>query len=62
MTSVRGRGRPVRRGQAFEALTGPPSSNGDYKDPLGSNESGLFKAFSGSEASAGPPKALPGPP
>ncbi len=35
MTSVRGRGRPVHKGQAFKALTGPPSSNRDHKNPLG---------------------------
>ncbi len=65
MTSVRGRGRPVRRGPASEAPTGPPSSNGDYEDPLGSNEPGPSEALNGSEASeapAGPPEALPGPP
>ncbi len=65
MTSVRGRGRPVRRGQASEALTSPPSSNGDYEDPLGSNKPGLSEAPTGSEAPeapAGPPEAPPGPP
>ncbi len=62
MTSVRGRGRPVCRGQAFEAPTGPPSSNGDHKDPLGSNKSGPSEAFAGSEALAGPLEAPPGSP
>ncbi len=65
MTSVRRRGRPVRRSQAFEAPTGPPSSNEDHKDPLGSNELGPSKAPARSEAleaSAGPPEASPGPP
>ncbi len=65
MTSVRGRGRPVHRGQASEAPTGPLSSNGDHEDPLGSNEPGLSEAPTGSkapEAPAGPPEAPPGPP
>ncbi len=65
MTSVRGRGRPARRGQASEAPTSPPSSNGDHEDPLGSNEPGPSKAPVGSEAPeapAGPPEAPPGPP
>ncbi len=35
MTSVRGRGRTVRRGQASKAPTGPLSSNGDHENPLG---------------------------
>ncbi len=62
MTSVRGRGRPVRRGQASKAPTGPFSSNGDHENPLGSNESGPSKAPAGSEALARPPEAPPGPP
>ncbi len=62
MTSVRGRDRPVRRGQASEAPTGPPSSNGDHEDPLGSNESGPSEAIAGSKAPAGPPEAPSGPP
>ncbi len=62
MTSVRGRGQLTQRSQAFEDPTGPPSSNGDHKDPLESNELGLFKDPAGSEAPVGPPKALPGPP
>ncbi len=65
MTSVRGRGRPVRRGQAFEAPTGAPSSNGNHENPLGSNEPGPSEAPAGSEApeaSAGPLEAPPGPP
>ncbi len=48
MTSVRGRGRPTRRGQASEA----PLSNGDHEDPLGSNEPGPSEA---PEAPIGPP-------
>ncbi len=55
MTSVRGQGRPARRGQASEAPTGPPSSNGDHEDPLGSDKLGP------SEASAIPPEAPPRP-
>ncbi len=65
MTSVRGQGRPVYRGQASEAPTSPPISNGDHKDPLGSNKPGLSKASAGSEApeaSSGPPESPPGPP
>ncbi len=65
MTSVGGRGRPVRRDQASEALSGPPSSNGDYEDPLRSNESGPSEAPAGSEAPeapTGPLEAPPGPP
>ncbi len=62
MTSVRGCGRPVCRGQASEAPTGPPSSNGDHKDPLGSNKSGPSKALTSSKAPTGPPEAPPGPP
>ncbi len=62
MTSVRGRGRPTRRDQASKAPTGPPSSNGDHEDPLGSNKSGPSKAPASSEAPAGPPEAPPGPP
>ncbi len=62
MTSVRQRGRLVRRGQAFEAPTGPLSSNGDHEDPLGSNESGPSEAPAGSKAPAGPPEAPPRPP
>ncbi len=68
MTSVRRRGQPARRCQAFEA----PSSNGDYEDPLGSNESGSSETPAGSEAPArsetpevpiGPPETLlPAPP
>ncbi len=61
MTSVRGRSRPVRRGQASKAPTGPLSSNRDHEDPLGSNEPGPSEAPTGSEASAGPPEAPPGP-
>ncbi len=61
MTSVRGRVRPARRGQAFEAPTGPPSSNGDHKNPLGSNKPGPSEAPAGSEALAGPPQAPPRP-
>ncbi len=56
MTSVRGRGRTPSRGQASEAPTGPPSSNRDHEDLLGSDKPGP------SEAPAGPPKALSGPP
>ncbi len=65
MTSVRGQGRPVRRGQASEVPTGPPLSNGDHENPLGSNKPGPSKAPAGSEAPeapAGPPEAPPGPP
>ncbi len=62
MTSVRGRSRPTRRGQASKAPTGPPSSNGDHEDPLGSNKSGLSESPAGSEAPTGPPEAPPGPP
>ncbi len=58
MTSVRGRGQSAHRGQASEAPTGPPSSNGDHEDPLGSNEPGLSEAPAGSEA----PKTLMGSP
>ncbi len=62
MTSVRGRGRPVRRGQASKAPTSPPSPNGDHEDPLGSNESGPSEAPPSSKAPVGPPEAPPGPP
>ncbi len=66
MTSVRGRGRPTRRGQASKALTSPPSSNGDHKDLLGSNELGPSKASAGSKAperpSEAPPRPLQAPP
>ncbi len=62
MPSVRGRGRPVRRGQASEAPTSPPSSHGDHKDPVRSSKSGPSEASTGSEAPAGPPEAPPGPP
>ncbi len=62
MTSVRGRGRPIRRGQAFKAPTGLPSSNGDHEDPLGSNKSGSSEAPTGFEAPMGPPEAPPRPP
>ncbi len=62
MTSVRGRDQPIRRGQASEALTSPPSSNGDHEDPLGSNELGLSEAPADSKAPMGPPEAPPGPP
>ncbi len=65
MTSVRGRGQPVYRGQASEVLTGPFSSNGDHEDPLGSNKPGPSEAPAGSEAPEAParlPEALPGPP
>ncbi len=62
MTSVRRRGRLVRRSQASEAPTGPLSSNGDHKDPLESNKSGPSEASAGSEAPAGPLEAPPGPP
>ncbi len=62
MTSVKGRGQPIRRGQASEAPIGPPSSNGDHEDPLESNEPGLSEAPVGSEAPTGPPEAPPGPP
>ncbi len=41
MTSVRGRVRPARRGQDFEA----PSSNGDHENPPGSNKPGPSKAL-----------------
>ncbi len=61
MTSVRGRDQPICRGQASEAPTGLPSSNGDHKDPLGSNKSGPFEAPAGSEAPTGPPETPPGP-
>ncbi len=62
MTSVRGEGQPVRRGQASEAPTGPSSSNGDHEDPLGSNELGPSETPTGSKTPAGPPEASPGPP
>ncbi len=65
MTSVRGQGRPVRRGQASEAPTSSPSSNGDHEDPLRSNEPDPSEAPAGFEATkapAGPPEAFPGPP
>ncbi len=62
MTSIRGQGRPVQRNQASEASTGPPSSNGNYKDPLGSNELGPFETPTGFEAPAGPFEAPPVPP
>ncbi len=62
MTSVRGWGRPTRRGQASEAPTGPLSSNGDHEDPLGSNKSGPSEAPAGSKAPAGTLEALSGPP
>ncbi len=67
MTSIRGRIRPPRRSQASEAPTGPLLSNGDHKDPLGSNIPGLSEAPTGSKASAGPetlagPEAPPKPP
>ncbi len=55
MTSVRGQGRPAHRDQASEALTGPPSSNGDHENPLGSDEPGP------SEAPTGPLEAPPRP-
>ncbi len=58
MTSVRGRGRPVCRGQASEAPTGPLSSNGDHEHPLRSNKLGPSEAPARSEA----PEAPPGPP
>ncbi len=63
MTSVRGRSRPIRRGQASEAPTSPLSSNGDHEDPLGSNEPSPSENPAGSEAPeapAGPPEAPPG--
>ncbi len=67
MTSVRGRGRPAQRDQAFEAPTGLLSSNGDYEDPLGLNKVGPSEAPTGSKAPAGPetpagPEALSGSP
>ncbi len=65
MTPVKGRGRPVRRGQASKAPTGPPSSNGNHEDPLGSNKPGLSETSAGSEtpeAPTGPLEAPPGPP
>ncbi len=54
MTSIRGRDRPVQRGQASEAPIGPPSSNGDHKDSLGLKEPRPFEAPTGSKAPAGP--------
>ncbi len=57
MTSVKGRGRPARRGQVSEAPTGPPSSNGDHKDPLRSNKTEPSEAPDGSETLAGPLEA-----
>ncbi len=62
MTSVRGRGRPVRRGQASKAPIGPLSSNGDHEDPLKSNTPGLSKAPAGSEAPEAPARPLEAPP
>ncbi len=67
MTSVRGRGRPARRGQASKAATDPSSSNRDHKNPLESNKLGPSEAPTGSEAPAGPeipvgPEAPLGPP
>ncbi len=66
MTSIKGRGQLARRSHASKAPTGPPLSNGDHKDFLGSNKPGLSEALAGSKAplgletSAGP-KAPPGP-
>ncbi len=67
MTSVRGRGRPARRGQASKALTGLLSFNEDHNNPLESNKPRPSKAPTGSEAPTGPetsagPEPLPGPP
>ncbi len=53
MTSVRGRGQPAQGGQASKAPIGPPSSNGDHEDPLGSNKLGPSKAPTGSKVLAG---------
>ncbi len=62
MTSVKRRGRPVHKGQASEAPTGPLLSNGDHEDPLGSNEPGSSKAPTGSEAPEAPARPLEAPP
>ncbi len=62
MTSVRGRGQPIRRSQASEAPIGPLLSNGDHEDPLGSNKPGFSEALASSEAPTGTPEARPGPP
>ncbi len=58
MTSVRGRGRPVWRGQASKAPT-DWSNNGDHKNSLGSNKPGPSEAPIRSEAPARPPHAPP---
>ena len=47
MTSVRRKVCPAQKNRAFKALIGPSSyqsDRSDYKDPLGSNKSGLLKA------------------
>ncbi len=67
MTSVRGRGQPAWKSQTSKAPTGPSSSNGDYEDPLRSNEPGPSEAPTGSKALTGPetlggPEAHPRPP
>ncbi len=54
MTSLRGQGRPIRRGQASKAPTGPPLSNEDHENPLVSNKPGLSEALTGSKALARP--------
>ncbi len=54
MTSVRGQSRLTQRGQAYKAFTGPPLSNEDYENPLGSNKPGLSKALTDSKAPVGP--------
>ncbi len=71
VTSVRGRGCPVQRGQGSKAptdLLSYKSDNEDHKNPLGSNKLGpseVFpevETFAGLEAPARPPQApLPTP-
>ncbi len=71
MTSVRGRGQLVQKGQAFKApivlLSSNKSDDRDHKDPLGLNKPRPSKTPTGHKAPAGPktsarPKAPPGPP
>ncbi len=60
MTSVRGRDRLARRDQTSKAPTGPPSSNRDHKNPLGSDKPGPSKALTGAPET--PPGLLQAPP